>query len=359
MGSKARNVLMGIAGGMQGFQQAAKLEQQEEELKLKKKFMEQQMEVYKDKLVESGTKRENTTKFRLMLKEKRDRGEKITPEDLGQYLEVDEGARFYKDLFEAESKREAEASKLQFGPAGSVGFVGKTPMFQLPEKTTTPKIGTDREAVRMELQQTLGREPTMAEVNTLHQKRAVETAGQKFNITIPGRVEVAGAGPAAAAAATPPAPSIQKDMLATEQILSDVNNAIVSFSADFLGPARGRLGGLKETFGETPLIGKFVGGPASAKESSFRQAVGRVRNAIRNKEFGAALTAFEAAEADKALIRLEQSPKTGKQRLEGLQRIFTGALERSRKLAITPKSQLQPTQPGGVLQFNPATGKIE
>ena len=324
MGSRARNVLMGIAGGMQGYQQAVKLDREEEEHKLKKQFMEQQIDVYKDKLIESGTKRENAAKFRLMLKEKKGRGEKITAEDIMGYADIDEGVKFVlenlKEEFKAKQAATAEENKLQFGPAGSSAFRGGQFLMTMPEKTPPSKLLTlEEEEQKIRIGQATQRSRLMTPEEEAQQIRIF---GAKQDIK-------------------PLESGVQKELLFTEKILENARMALINFEEGFVGPGAAKQGALKEALGETPIIGRLVGGPLSEKEATFRQSFSALKNAIRNKDFGAALTTFEAAEADKALSDLGKSPTSVRVALRRLGVLFKNALERQRMLAITPRSQLK------------------
>ena len=322
MGSKARNVLLGIAGGIQGYQQAAKMERDQETQKLKEKFMQLQIEEMKDKLVNSGVERENEAKFRLMIKDKQARGEKITPEDIAQFSKISESVKLYDALL-----KPVQPKIHSFGPEQTIMQEtpeGLTALFQTGPKTVPSKLLSPEEE---------------------EQKVRIGQATQRPRLLTPEeeaqQTRIVGAKAAAVQAEKPLESGVQKELLATEKILDNARMALINFDENFVGPGAARKGAMKESFGETPIIGRLVGGPISEKETTFRQSFSALKNAIRNKDFGAALTEFEAAEANKALSDLEKSPTSVRTALRRLGILFNKALERQRMLAITPRRQLK------------------
>ena len=140
-------------------------------------------------------------------------------------------------------------------------------------------------------------------------------------------------------------PGVQKDLDATNNVLRNVDQAIANFDPSFVGPLSSKVSGVRETFGETPVVGTLLGGALSNQEANFRGSLAAARNAIRNKEFGAALTTFEAAEADKALANIGKSPAVTKAALVRLKDLLSAGIERQSKFATTSRRELK-DQPG-------------
>ena len=140
-------------------------------------------------------------------------------------------------------------------------------------------------------------------------------------------------------------PGVQKDLDATNNVLRNVDQAIAYFDPSFVGPLSSKASGVRETFGETPVVGTLLGGALSNQEANFRGSLAAARNAIRNKEFGAALTTFEAAEADKALANIGKSPAVTKAALIRLKALLSAGIERQSKFATTSRRELK-EQPG-------------
>jgi hypothetical protein len=204
---------------------------------------------------------------------------------------------------------------------------------------------------------------------TIAATRGAGSAQGALNVaSSPQALNTATATAAAREAGQAPDPGTQKSLNMTNTILSDIDTALLNFSPEIVGPVAGIQAGARERFGENPLVGSLVGGPLSPTETTFRQSIGRVRNVIRNKQFGAALTPYEAAEAEKELVGWDKAPGTVKTRLQNLRNIFSKAAEREKAIATTPLGQLNRTGAGqgaaaggagGRLKFNPQTGKIE
>lgn len=348
MASRARNALLGIAGGVQGYLQAAQMERQEEEHRLKQKLVDLQVQGLQDKLIDSGLKRERQSQLRLALKQKVASGEQIKPEEFLQFLDEDETGKFLLELAKEARAREAEANKIQFAPAGSGIIQGGRLLGIMPQKETTPKIGTDREAIRMELTEQLGREPTMAEVNRLHQTRSVETAGQKFNITIPGREQLLefsqGVKPVEGQAQTALA-----NITEFEGILNEITK---NFKPDYLGPIRN----LPLVPGTRRRIGMI-----SPQESEFLRSLKDLQDLKLRIRSGAQTAEPEFRRLVQSLPEpTDVDPLTFISALNRVKRSVQAQKEARIKLATTPRKELKKPSGGGqILQFNPATGLIE
>jgi hypothetical protein len=194
---------------------------------------------------------------------------------------------------------------------------------------------------------------------TIAATRGAGSAQGALNVaSSPQALNTATATAAAREAGQAPDAGTQRSLNMTNTILSDIATARENFSPNVIGPFAGVQAGVRERFGETPGIGGMVGGPLSPTETTFRQATGRIRNVIRNKQFGAALTPYEAAEAEKELVGWDKAPGTVKTRLENLDRIFRKAAEREKAIATTPLGQLNRTGAGQGAVAGGAAGAV-
>lgn len=150
-------------------------------------------------------------------------------------------------------------------------------------------------------------------------------------------------------AGSPISAEASKDIGMLNQIVSDADTAIRLFDPDVIGPFAAIAQTAKENFGETPVLGRLLGGPPTSDQITLAQSISRVRNVIRNKQYGATLTQFEKAAAETELTALEKSPTSAKQRLINLRDIFAKAAERQTQYATTPRGDLgqgAPKNPG-------------
>ena len=136
-------------------------------------------------------------------------------------------------------------------------------------------------------------------------------------------------------------PGVQEKLNVTGKLLDDINTALNNFEPDFVGPFESKRAGLQETFGGTPIVGKAIGGPLSAKEVQFRQGYSGAINAVRHEQFGGALTLPEMAEAKKALGDLGKDTEVTRGALLRLQRIYQNAQTRQTEFATQSRRELK------------------
>src|SRR3990167_2461992 len=244
MGSKARNVLLGIAGGMQGYQQAAKMERDQETQKLKEKFMQLQIEEQKDKLIDSGLKREKQAKLRRALREKIASGQQVQFEDIAEFADVDDTMKFLMEMSKEKQKATAEASKLQGFAPGSLVTQGGQPLFQVPDRSKI--LSPEEEEQKVRIGQATRRPRLLTPEEEAQQTR------------------IAGAKAAAVQAEKPIEGQAQTALSNIREFEEIINNVEKNFDANFLGPLRN----LPLVPGTRRRIGMI-----SPKESEFQRAI--------------------------------------------------------------------------------------
>lgn len=126
-------------------------------------------------------------------------------------------------------------------------------------------------------------------------------------------------------------PQIQNALNQAEEMLVDVQTAKELHKGSFTGPIQGRLGGLRSATG----IG------LSSKESDFKTITAKIRNRVRSKEFGAALTQYEGGEALREVPEETQPDQSMISKLNLMESTLTKNIERIKRNATTPRSQMQ------------------
>jgi hypothetical protein len=118
--------------------------------------------------------------------------------------------------------------------------------------------------------------------------------------------------------------------------LSNLSRLNTTFSPDYVGyiPGTGNVLGLADSWG--------YGGPKGTERANWWQDYQTFVNEVRHSQFGAALTATEKAEFEKAMVTRSTDPKLAKRNLERQQELVNDAITRNaRSLAKGGKNAEQ------------------